>query len=45
MHKKSDEKESPFTDPGSISELFDDVALFMDLRSVIENINKNAMVA
>ncbi|MGL6200395.1 MAG: DEAD/DEAH box helicase family protein [Lachnospiraceae bacterium] len=38
-------QESPFTDQGSISELFDDVALFMDLRSVIENINKNALVA
>jgi len=38
-------QESPFTDQGSISELFDDVAVFMDLRSVIERINQNAMVA
>lgn len=38
-------QESPFTDMGSISELFDDVTVFMDLRTVIENINRNAMVA
>ncbi|CAB1247622.1 Type I restriction-modification system R subunit [Ruminococcaceae bacterium BL-4] len=38
-------QESPFTDMGSVSELFDDVTVFMDLRSVIENINHNAMVA
>jgi type I restriction enzyme R subunit len=38
-------QESPFTDMGSISELFDDVAMFMDLRMVIEGINRNAIVA
>ena len=38
-------QESPFTDMGSISELFDDVSVFMDLRTVIEGINRNAMVA
>ncbi len=38
-------QESPFTDMGSISELFDDVAAFMDLRLVIEGINRNAFVA
>jgi type I restriction enzyme R subunit len=38
-------QESPFTDMGSISELFDDVAMFMDLRTVIEGINRNAMMA
>ncbi len=38
-------QESPFTDQGSISELFGDVAVFIDLRAVIEGINKNAMVA
>lgn len=38
-------QESPFTDMGSISELFDDVAVFMDLRTVIEGINGNALVA
>lgn len=38
-------QESPFTDQGSISELFDDVAVFMDLRAVIEKINQNAVAA
>ena len=38
-------QESPFTDQGSISELFDDVTVFMDLRTVIDGINHNAMVA
>ena len=38
-------QESPFTDMGSISELFDDVAVFMDLRTIIERINYNAFVA
>ena len=38
-------QESPFTDQGSVSELFDDVAVFMNLRAVIEGINQNAMVA
>lgn len=38
-------QESPFTDQGSISELFDDVAVFMDLRGVIERINRNAVAA
>jgi type I restriction enzyme R subunit len=35
-------QESPFTDQGSITELFDDVAVFMNLRAVIEGINQNA---
>ena len=39
-------QESPFTDRGGISELFsDDMAVFMDLRAAIEEINRNAMVA
>ena len=38
-------QESPFTDQGSISELFNDGTVFMDLRAVIEEINHNAMVA
>jgi len=38
-------QESPFTDQGSISELFDDVTVFMNLRTVIDGINQNAMVA
>ena len=32
-------QESPFTDQGSISELFDDVAVFMNLRALIEGTN------
>jgi type I restriction enzyme R subunit len=35
-------QESPFTDQGGISELFDDTAVFMGLRAVIEGINRNA---
>jgi type I restriction enzyme R subunit len=38
-------QESPFTDMGSVSELFDDVTVFMDLRAVIEGINHNALAA
>ncbi len=38
-------QESPFTDQGGISELFDDAAVFMDLRAVIEGINRNAVAA
>lgn len=37
-------QESPFSDMGSISELFDDVTVFMDLRGVIDLINQNAML-
>lgn len=38
-------QESPFTDQGNISELFENVSLFMSLRAVIDGINRNAMVA
>jgi len=38
-------QESPFTDMGSISELFNDVAMFINLRTVIESINKNTQAA
>ena len=38
-------QESPFTDQGGISELFDDVTVFMNLRAVIERINQNAVAA
>ena len=38
-------QESPFTDQGSVSELFDNVTVFMDLRAVIDGINRNAIVA
>lgn len=36
-------QESPFTDQGSISELFSDVTVFMGLRAVIDEINNNAV--
>ena len=35
-------QESPFSDFGNVSEVFDDVTVFMDLRAIIERINKNA---
>ncbi len=38
-------QESPFTDQGSVSELFEDVAVFMNLRAVIDRINRNAIAA
>lgn len=38
-------QESPFTDQGSISELFDDVTILMGLRAVIDTININAVAA
>lgn len=37
-------QESPFRDSGSISDLFEDRTTFMDLRKIIERINKNALV-
>jgi type I restriction enzyme R subunit len=38
-------QESPFSDMGSVSEIFDDAKVFMGLRAVIELINKNAIAA
>lgn len=38
-------QESPFIDMGSISELFDDVTIFINLRNVIDGINRNAQAA
>lgn len=38
-------QEPPFTDKGSIVEVFADVSLWLDIRKVIEQINKNAVVA
>jgi len=35
-------QESSFTDMGSISKLFDNVTVFMNLRTVIEKISQNA---
>ena len=38
-------QESPFTDRGSIVEIFTDVALWQGIRKVIDNINANALAA
>ena len=38
-------QESPFSDMGSVSEIFDDANVFMGLRAVIDLINKNAIAA
>ena len=38
-------RESPFNDMGGISEIFEDAAAFMDIRKVIDNINRNVEVA
>ena len=35
-------QESPFTDMGSVADLFDDIGLWQDLRGVIDGINANA---
>ena len=37
-------QESPFTDKGSIVEVFEDIAMWQIIRSVIETINANAAV-
>ena len=38
-------QESPFTDRGSIVEVFTDIALWQGIRKVIDNINANALAA
>jgi type I restriction enzyme R subunit len=38
-------QESPFTDQGSIVELFSDVSLWMGIKKVIDSINANALAA
>ena len=38
-------QESPFSDLGRISEIFDDTRIFLKLRTVIEGINANAIAA
>lgn len=38
-------QESPFNDKGSVVDIFTDAAVFMNIRTVIETINHNAMVA
>lgn len=36
---------SPFTDKGSVAEIFTDVTVWMDIRKAIENVNANAIAA
>jgi len=36
-------QESPFTDLGGVSDLFDDIKMFKTLRTVIDSINNNAI--
>ena len=38
-------QEPPFTDNGSIVEVFTDISLWMGIRSIIDKINKNAVAA
>ena len=38
-------QEAPFTDHGSIVEIFTDLSLWMGIRKVIESINANALAA
>ena len=36
-------KESPFTDRGSVVEIFTDMTLWMNIKKVIDQINANAV--
>jgi len=38
-------QESPFTDQGSIAEIFTDLTLWMGIRKVIDRVNENALAA
>ena len=38
-------QESPFSDQGSIVEIFTDIAVWMRIRKAIERINENALAA
>ena len=38
-------RESPFTDRGSIVEVFKDISVWLGIRAVIEQINSNASAA
>jgi type I restriction enzyme R subunit len=35
-------QESPFTDKGSVAEVFTDLTVWMEIRKVIDRINDNA---
>ena len=36
-------QEAPFTDRGSVAELFTDMSIWLGIRKVIEQINRNAV--
>ena len=36
-------QESPFTDRGTVSEIFDDMNVWMGIRKIIESVNANAV--
>jgi type I restriction enzyme R subunit len=38
-------QESPFTDQGSIVEIFTDMSIWMGIRKAIEQVNANAIAA
>ena len=38
-------QEAPFTDRGSIAEIFTDLSVWMGIRNVIEQVNANAVAA
>lgn len=38
-------QEAPFTDQGSIVEIFTDLAVWMGIRKVIDQVNENALMA
>ena len=38
-------QEAPFTDQGSIVEIFTDLTVWMGIRKVIEQVNANALAA
>ena len=38
-------QESPFTDQGSVVDIFTDLNVWMGIRKVIESINENAIAA
>ena len=38
-------QEPPFTDQGSVAEIFTDLSVWMGIRKVIDRINENARVA
>jgi type I restriction enzyme R subunit len=38
-------QESPFTDKGSVVEVFTDLTIWMGIRKIIEQVNANAVAA